>query len=100
MYYQTHIMIQGEDAIYRHIPLYFGYTTDRKKAEEFYKKVCAQIFEFEKDVKYSVYDTPTTTGTIMSACGNVTQSFNHQGRYLVELQQWQFKPTTPSIIEA
>lgn len=97
-YYQTHIMMQEEDGIYRHIPLYFGTTQDRKEGEEHFNKVCAQIFEFEKDVEFKVHDGSGIFGTIKSACGNVTSSFNIKGKYLVELTQSIFKPSTASII--
>ena len=98
MYYQVHILIQEEDGIYRHIPLYFCTTQELEKGIESFKKVCAQVFEFEKDIEYDNFSEPTMTGTIMSAKGNVTSSFNHKGRYLVELQQSPFKPSCASII--
>lgn len=98
MYYQTHIMMQEEDGIYRHIPLYFGTTQDKQQGIEHFEKVCAQIFEFETDVERTELHEPTMTGTIKSACGNVTSSFNHKGKYLVELQESTFKPSTASII--
>ena len=98
MYYQTHILIQGEDGIYRHIPLYFGTTQEYEKAVEHFKSVCAQIFEFEKDIKVPVKPNSGMFGVIMSACGNVTSHFNVTGRYLVELREQVFKPTNPSII--
>lgn len=98
MYYQTHILIQGEDGIYRHIPLYFGTTQDKSEGIEHFEKVCAQIFEFEKDIERTPLHEPTMMGTIKSACGNVTSSFNHKGKYLVELQESHFKPTNASII--
>lgn len=98
MYYQVHILIQEEDKIYRHIPLYFCTTQDREKAIGSFKAVCAQVFEFEKDVDVRGPYKRDSTGTIMSACGNVTSSFNHKGKYLVELTEWDFKPTNASII--
>lgn len=98
MYYQVHILIQEEDGIYRHIPLYFCTTQDKVKGINSFHAVCAQIFEFEKNVTVKGPHKRSPTGTIMSACGNVTSSFNHKGKYLVELTEWDFKPTNASII--
>lgn len=98
MYYQIHILIQEEDGIFRHIPLYFCTTQDKEKAVENFKKVCAQVFEFMENVAYKDFEKPLLDGTIKQAMGDVTSSYNHKGCYLVELQQNVFKPTCASFI--
>ena len=97
-YYQIHVLIQEDDAIYRHIPLYFGTTTDKALAVKFFESACMQIFEFEDMPKITEFDKPLVDGTIKQAIGNVTSSYNHKGKYLVELQQNAFKPQSLGIL--
>lgn len=98
MHYQIHLCLKCEDGIFRHIPLYFCYTTDKEKAVENFHKAYNQIFEFDDKPKIQTVTYPNSFGTILSAVGEVKTSFDFCGTYLLELSQSEFKPSTCSLL--